>query len=497
MTKTVTIRNQKKADQQALGLILRYRSDPVLWAETVLGITLSPYQKRILISICNNRRTSIRSASATGKTFTAAVAVLWFLYNFYPSTVVTTAPTFRQVKELLWREISSLWNNATFSLGTIAPSGTSLDLTREPNSKQKHYAIGYSTNEPERFQGTHNEYVLVIVDEASGVDEMVFNAIENPMAGGKSKLLLIGNPTQTQGTFFESHRSEIYESFRIGAFDTPNFVDLGIVEEDMATGAWLEKQEAYLKEHEDLPSPYLVRPDTVHERYIDWGQNHYLYKVYVLGDFPDVGVNQLIPLSWVENAEEDEEKIAKLVDNDKTAYAGVDISRYGEDETVFMMRRGNVAYAIEAWAHQLTTYTMGRTTRHMKSYEPYEVRADSVGLGAGVVDVLKENGFRVKAVNVGLPAVDAEMFLNLRAEYYWNLKERFRKGDIVIPVNKKLRNQLSSIQYTFRSNGQLKIESKEEMRDRGVASPDYADALLLAFIPEPVDGGYREQEGWG
>jgi len=190
----------------------------------------------------------------------------------------------------------------------------------------------------------------------------------------------------------------------------------------------------------------------------------------------DVAGNYLIPYSQIRGA------IDKNLETSGDKIAGVDVSRYGEDETVFILRQGAKVLHIESWSHQDTTYSAGRIARLMREYKPVETRIDVIGIGAGVFDPLKnaEEGFNVKGVNVGEAALDKELYTNKRAEYFNLLAKRFSKGEIDIPDHPKLASQLAGLKYSYVGT-KLKMQSKEEMRKSGGKSPDYADALMLAF----------------
>ena len=178
-------------------------------------------QAEILRVLKFSKRTAVRSCNGSGKTHVAAVAVLWWLlaHEHKSALAITTAPTQRQVTNLLWREIRRIYfkNTALFP-PSAKITRTSLELS--PN----HYAMGLSTDSPERFQGFHEENILFVVDEASGVHEDIFEAIEGSMTSRRARLLLIGNPTSVSGTFYKAfHQNRTqYEKIHISAFDTPN-----------------------------------------------------------------------------------------------------------------------------------------------------------------------------------------------------------------------------------------------------------------------------------
>jgi len=194
----------------------------------------------------------------------------------------------------------------------------------------------------------------------------------------------------------------------------------------------------------------------------------------------EVEGNYLIPYSQIRSA------INREIEPKGDKIAGVDISRYGMDESVFILRQGNKVLHIESWAHQDTTFSAGRTARLIREHQPSVINVDSIGIGAGVFDPLRAEGFPVEAINVGEAALDKEQYANRRAEYFNLLAKKFEKGEIDIPDNAKLASQLASLKYKFDGKARLLMESKEAMRKRGVKSPDYADALMLAFIGSDI-----------
>jgi hypothetical protein len=169
------------------------------------------------------------------------------------------------------------------------------------------------------------------------------------------------------------------------------------------------------------------------------------------------------------------------------AIFGVDVARFGSDRSILYLRRGDHVRLLRDWQHTATTETTGIVVQAAREHLPSEVRVDGAGVGGGVVDQLAEQGFGVVDMQAGAGAVDREHFLNARAEWYWHLRERFESGAIDIdPADDVLASQLAALQYKFTSRGQIQIESKDDMRKRGMPSPDRADALCLAFASLPV-----------
>ena len=191
----------------------------------------------------------------------------------------------------------------------------------------------------------------------------------------------------------------------------------------------------------------------------------------------------LIPYSLIRAA------TARQVPDAGNCTFGVDVARFGDDETVVIVRRGLKATKIESWVKQDTTWTAGKVAEMARAESPTTIYVDEIGIGAGVVDPLRANRYNVVGVVSGEAARKAEVYANRRAELYCQLAEHFQDGSIVIPDHPKLSSQLSSIKYKFDTHHRKIIESKDDMRKRGGKSPDYADALMLAFsdfTPETV-----------
>jgi hypothetical protein len=165
----------------------------------------------------------------------------------------------------------------------------------------------------------------------------------------------------------------------------------------------------------------------------------------------------------------------------------VDVARFGSDQSVILLRRGQRVEHVRAFRGLDTMQLAGRVASAIRKFQPQQVYIDEVGVGAGVVDRLREQGYCVKGINVARTALQSAIFGNLRAEGYWKLRERFASGLISIPADNQLMGELAAMRYSYDSQGRVLMESKDEMRGRGLPSPDRADALMLAFL-EPAAG---------
>ena len=163
----------------------------------------------------------------------------------------------------------------------------------------------------------------------------------------------------------------------------------------------------------------------------------------------------------------------------------VGVARFGCDRSVILRRRGDQVEEIRTFHKLDTMQLVGWVVAAINDSQPAMVFVDEIGVGAGVVDRLREQGYRVKGINVARRSQQDALFANLRAQGYWQLRERFASGTISIPVDNQLMGELAALRYSYDSQGRILLESKESMRQRGLPSPDKADALMLAYL-EPV-----------
>lgn len=208
--------------------------------------------------------------------------------------------------------------------------------------------------------------------------------------------------------------------------------------------------------------------------------------------YPDELVKQLLDGDW--DALEAGNYLFKYADlknaigqeinprDDLPKEMGVDLARFGDDNSVAIIRQGGKVIWVESWGKTDLMSTTGKIVNLIDRFKPGQVNLDIIGLGAGVYDRLRELKFNVNGINVAEAASDKEKYANLRAEIYWDMAHKFQEGEVDIPEDLELLAQLSSIKYKFDSHGRLQIESKEDMKKRGIKSPDKADSLVLAFM---------------
>jgi phage terminase large subunit len=439
-----------------------YEALPDLWLRRMSGEIALEKQCEIMRAVGRYPRVAVASANSCGKTFIAARIAVWFLCMYARSIVIITAPTDRQVLEVLWREMRAFKAKAE-ARGN--PIGGKMLLTGKWEFAQDHFAIAFSTNDndPAKFQGFHAPHILVIADEAAGISEQIFEGITAVLKGAHTRLLAIGNPTTLEGWFYEAFRSPGWWSTHISAFDTPNVREGRIV------------------------VPGLITAQDIEQARTDYGEGSPMWQARIEGRFPAQLEDTMIALDWIEKA-------AQLQPPEQgEVVVGADIARFGKDSTVFVARHGMNLFAAEEYNQIDTMQASGLLARFCKKVRADRVQVDVVGLGAAVVDRLREVvgklDLDVELVEMGAgeKAHDDKNYTNASAEWYAVLALLLYEGRAggTIFGNKRLISDLSSRKRRMRSDGRWELEPKQEIHKRGGRSPDWGDAVAMCFAPPP------------
>lgn len=443
-----------------------YTDDPVGWITDVTGDHVWSKQAEICRSVVENKYTAVKACHGPGKSFIAARIGCWWLntHKLGDAFLVTSAPSWPQVQAILWREIrrahrtGNLPGRITLECQWHMGEGKSdeelIGMGRKPADYNEH-----------AFQGLHSRFILIILDEACGIPVSLWTAVMTLATNDNARILAIGNPDDPGSEFARKCKpGSGWNVITIAAHDTPNF-----------TG---EKVPPDVAEN-------LVTPGWVEERLAEWGEDNPLYVSKVLAEFPDVSDQYLFPPHVIESG-----KATQLAGLDIGRY-GADIARFGTDKTVVYRNRGGCIRYEDSWGMTDTMKTTGRLyeilTRHSR-VTPVPMNIDVIGIGAGVFDRLREQGFDVSPFSGAERAFRPDKFMNRRAEAYWTFRSAMEAGDIDLDsADLELQSQLQGIKFWYNSNGKLQIESKEDMRDRGVKSPDRADAAVYSYVtPSPL-----------
>ena len=399
---------------------------------------------------------SIMSGKGTGKDAITSMLIIWFLCCFPRPLIPCTAPTGHQLSDVLWSEINK-WLSGT--------SGQDPPLVKNWLTWQKDklflterkgrdwYALARTSSpkdsaeaQEETLQGFHEDYMMVVVDEASGVMEPVFRPLESTLTRLCNFILMIFNPTQSTGFAIESQRKE---------------------------------RERWICLQWNAEDSELVTKDSIEDKENKYGRDSNYFRVNVLGLPPISGNDILIPYEWVIAAVDYD---LKPLDDDPEV-AGIDVGA-GGDPTIYLRLRGPRVYPIEFNNSPLSLvvkdWCMGKIFR----YEPKAAMVDNIGIGWGLTGELqkefKGSGTTVVGVNVGL-RMDDGRFFQLRDKLAWRVRERFEAGTLSIPNDPLLIGECTTIKYVDNWAGKLtKVESKKDMLKRGLMSPNRFDALCMA-----------------
>lgn len=464
----------------------RWEQDPVGFIENGLGETLWSKQREILNSIRDNKRTVVPACHAPGKSHLAARAVAWWIASHPPGTAIaiTTASTFKQVRNIMWAQIRRV-HIAHKLPGEILTTEWKLDDTVVA------YGFRPADNNEAAVQGIHAPHLLVVVDEAGGISDKIGGALEALMTGGHTRLLVLGNPPtdQEQSWFERICSSPIYHTIPISAYDTPNFTG-------ESTGQ-CRSCPSHIEAHE--VATHLVDQSWVNDVIGEFGDDSPFVEARVFARFPETASGKVIPFSWAESSTQNEEPLESQV-----VRLGVDIASDGGDEFVIAEADGYRVKIIHrssgkqnANAVDVAGVVMNHIEKAVKVHSDREVneivrvKIDTIGLGWGVVSLLdrwvKERRLKAQiiGVNVAERPKDQTRFKNQRAEMWWNarqlLQPRDNKQDIRLDVDRSVLAQMAGPTYESDSSGRIQIESKADMKRRGVSSPDRAEAILLAL----------------
>lgn len=448
-------------------LIARWKDDPVRFAVEALRVRPWSRQRDILNAVAKNQRVAVRSGHKVSKSTTFVILALWFIATRPRARVVMTSASYRQVRDILWKELRRIVGEAPIPiLNTKRGDTLAMDPETGLQLRDGREIVGLSTNEPERIAGYSGPELLFLLDEASGIAEAVFEALEGNRAGG-ARIVLASNPTKTAGTYFDAfHRSaEFWTTIHISSEESPNVTGL-----------------------ED-PIPGLATKEWVEEKRREWGESSALYQVRVRGNFPSQGEKAVVSLVDVMAAVD---RFDDELDESEALAFGLDVARFGDDESVLAPRRGRRVMPVQTFQKFDGPDLAGRVLQVVREIrrpgEVPTVNVDVIGVGASAFDVLSRSAeVKARGVNVSESAT-AEGYHQLR-DQLWGALRDFLRGDGAIPDDARLQAEILAPEYGFDAQGRMKVESKEAMKKRLGRSPDRADAVALS-IYQPPEGGF-------
>lgn len=499
--------------------IQEWLTDWCLFAEEAIGVTLDDEQKAILRSVQNNRMTSVASGTARGKDFIAAVAAMCFLYlvpdydEGQPEStkVALTAPTDRQVGNIMFPEISKVYNK--LKANGICPNNARLTGYDVRTDNKDYFLTGFKADEHqhEAWSGFHAVNTMFVVTEASGISENIFTAIEGNLQGNSRLLLVFNNNTGT-GYAAASQYSSRFHHFRLDSLNAPNVKEKRNIIPGQVDWEWVnDKVKTWCTKID--PIDYLES-----EGDFIWSDEtgftaHYRpddrFRVKVRGLAPKVAEDVLVPADWVEAANKRYNAFNETSQkHNKALRLGVDVAGMGRDSSAYCFRYGNYVQKFEMTQSSGKASHMevaGKVTNILQANSDNinmlfaTAYIDTIGEGAGVFSRLKEiNSIKdyVYSVKFSTSAewkgkslkdtTDVHQFLNMRAYLYWCIRDWLNPANhstAMLPVDNELMQELVQTKWKFRSDGKIQIEAKEDIKKRINRSPDKADALANTFYP--------------
>lgn len=516
--------------EDELGDLTRFQTDPVRFAREILGVRLWLRQREILEDLVTSKRVTVRAARGVGKTKTMAVAVAWLLLCFPQTVIVTSAPSWEQVVNILWREVHQLYAEAPIRLpGQIKETEWELG--------PKWFAIGRSTNRSERFAGFHASpitdprwelddeafwkhiaeatdaggeeggFMAVFFDEASGIDERMYETAAGFGTTRRFLMFLASNPTQTAGTFFKSHQIPLESEI---AHLTP--------EQRSAVDWRRHKISSFdVLEH----APRLIDPGYIERARQDWGQGSPMWQIHVEGEFPSEGPNSLFPYYLLEAAKDRETDFMgeplKGLEKDRDGKLlhrpvfGIDFgASEGEGETVVVVGRGDYLLEIHAWHEADTKLTEEKIHALAERWRPRLVKADATVMGGPICGNLrmgnptrpngpKHRPLPVLGINFGEGATDKTRYVTRRDEIFMQAHQRVKEGRFSITPGAftrpwdKMKAQLAPFTWHEDSRAKIRIVTKEDLRKLGERW-DHADAFVIWACKDGAGGSISTGE---
>lgn len=446
----------------------QYRDDPVAFVHDCFnwdeGESLTPYQAEICAALSAHRRVCVRGPHGLGKSALAALLILWFALTRDGREdwkIPTTASAWRQLAKFLWPEVHKWARKLKWSALGRGPFCERTELLALSLKLKTGEAFALASDKPALIEGAHAKSLLYVFDESKAIMADTWDSAEGAFSTGDCYFLSISTPGEPSGRFYDiQSRRPGYDDWWVRHVSRDEAIAAGRMSEK-----WAE------------------------ERKLQWGEKSAVYINRVLGNFASSDEDGVIPLSWVEQANarwqawrDRGEELGPLTS------VGVDVARSGEDMTVLALRHGNVISELRRYSREDTMETTGRVAGILVAHGG-RAAVDVIGIGAGVVDRLREMNQAVDAFTASAHSTATDRsgelgFLNIRAEAWWHLRELLdpANGDeVALPPDDTLIGDLTTPRWKVTSGGKIQIESKEDIRKRIGRSTNDGDAVVQAF----------------
>lgn len=459
-------------------------TNPVEAVKDWFKVTPDDWQGDALTALFTSTdRIAGKSAHGPGKTALDSWAAWIFLNGYENCRVVCTAPTFAQLHDVLFPEISK-WH-AKLPQRMQDEWNISGGHIRHKRSPYDWFAVARTSNKPANLQGFHNSNILILADEASAIPPNVFEVIEGTLSeagedGKVAKIVMAGNPNFNSGELHDAfyRNKELYDRLTITG-DPEWFAKLNLA------------QGSYHPEHGRVYYSKRVKPKYVQTIARKYGRDSAVFDVRVRGIFPRAADDAIIPLEWAERATLREQPICDQLADPVTLV--VDVSRGGAAESVIGFFRRGACYRLDAHKVRSTVSLANLVHDAAEQLKTSGLRLNDVivdepGVGGGVIDILRSMNYSVRAYDGGKPLVkgvdpedDCRMFANRRARDWWSLRRKLELDSIPLPLDETLVAQLASVKFKYNSQERIQVESKDDLKARlgPDASPDRGDVIVM------------------
>ena len=427
-------------------LIKLWRDDPLVAIHSLFGVIPDEQQTALILAASiPGSRICVKSCQGAGKTASLVWLCFYFLLTLPDCRILITSPSFQQLGRVFNTELIK-WHMKMPEMFKDFFEITKERVFLKSNPTQAAHLVTAKAENQESLQGGHAENYIILADEASGIDEGVFDLLYGTLGTGSGgRFIMTSNPVRNSGRFYEIFDREI---------------NPWVLQTFHAAGS------------------SQVKPEWIAEMAEFYGEDSDFYKIRVLAQFPRASEDQFIPVDYVEQAMESDLPKGSYANFEKVA--GVDVARFGSDKTVLTLRQGPKLLDVTTFSGLDNMEVAARVLDYHRKWMPQRIFVDSIGVGAGVYDRCKQLGLPVVEVVVSTRSSDPKTYFNLRGQLWGEMRTWLSNG-ASIPKNDDLKSQLAAMTYAYNNKMQIQLSTKKDMKKRGLDSPDIADSIALTF----------------
>lgn len=455
-----------------------------MWKPRPILHKWTPDQQRVASCFPRHKRVCVPAANGVGKTFLAADLVASFILDMVAAAVIITAPTNRQVSELLWPHVTQ----RLLSLN-LADETWQIPTKPKWTGGDKDRLIGFATNTPQRMQGFHAQNLLVVMDEASGMPQSLVEALQGIAVAEQNYILAIGNPNLAEGAFYEMTKMPSWHTETISALTHPNILARAEVIPGATTWAslidrvrdWCKEVDSPTEETFQIEiSDLELQLGSCAERKPRNFLPNDAFRIRYLGRFPSAVAWSLIDRGYINQAQD------ATIPGDRPKVAALDVARTGGDRTIYGLRQGDTVTSMRILQPQELMKQAEEMAQILRRDQPEKITIDAAGLGIGLIDRLREicDICPIIAFNGSgepISPSDQKKYFNRRASAYGRLAIAFENRRISIPKDNELADELQAVRFRYNDKGQMQMEDKQKIKATLGRSPDAADMISLLW----------------